>query len=166
MNKPTLNGPPPSRRISRAGDVLISNKVLILATLLRRSASVVYRRELGLSPSEWRIVAIVGDQAPLSLSQLVELIGLDKGQMSRSVTALVNRRILARVLDETDSREIRIDLTPRGREVFETLMALALARNRELTSGLGKSELATLFEALDRLVVNAKTMLAESHLAG
>ena len=162
MNKPVLRAQPASRRIGRAGDLLLSNKVLTLATLLRRSASLVYRRELGLSQSEWRIVAIVGDQAPLSLSELVEIIGLDKGQMSRSVTTLVKRRILARSPDRSDSREVRIDLTPRGREVFQSLMVLALARNKELVAGLCMTELTTVFGALDRLGANASVMLARS----
>lgn len=164
MNKPAPSAQPLSRRIGRAGDVLLSNKVLTLATLLRRSASLVYRRELGLSQSDWRIVAIVGDQAPLSFSQLVEILGLDKGQMSRGVTTLVKRRILARVPDLSDGREIRIDLTRHGREIFESLIALALTRNRELVAGLGNVELATVFAALDRLVENAKVMLARNQM--
>lgn len=142
--------------------MLLSNKVLTLATLLRRSASVVYGRELGLSQSEWRIVAIVGDHAPLSLNQLAETIGLDKGQMSRSVTALVKRRILERTPVESDSREVRIDLTSRGRDVFQALMVFALARNKELAAGLSATELATTFASLDRLLANAKAMLARS----
>ena len=162
MSKPILRTQPSSRSIGRTGDVLLSNKVLTLATLLRRSASVVYRRELGLSQSEWRIVAIVGDQAPMSLGRLVETIGLDKGQMSRSVTALVKRRILERAPVEGDSREVRIDLTPRGREVFQALMLLALARNKELVAGLSATELATIFASLDRLLANAKAMLSRS----
>ena len=159
VSKPSPGVQPPNRRIGRAGDLLLSNKVLTLATLLRRSASVVYRRELGLSQSEWRIVAIVGDAAPLSLSQLVETLGLDKGQISRGVTTLVARRILTRVADESDSREIRIDLTAHGREIFASLMTLALARNRELVAGIGKVELTTIFAELDRLIGNAKAML-------
>ncbi|HXE85419.1 MAG TPA: helix-turn-helix domain-containing protein, partial [Hyphomicrobiaceae bacterium] len=94
------------RRIARAGDTLVSNRVLSLATLLRRSANLLYRRELGLSEVEWRILAMVGDRAPLTLGALVEILGLDKGQLSRAVTALVKRRILARTADAQDSREV------------------------------------------------------------
>jgi len=166
MNKPMPRASRSGRRIIRAGDALLSNKVLTLATLLRRSASLVYRRELDLSQSEWRIVAIVGDHAPLSLGRLVEILGLDKGQTSRGVTSLVSRRILVRVPDGSDSREVRIDLTPHGQELFASLMTLALARNRELVAGLGKVELATILAELDRLVENAKVMLANSQAAG
>ena len=148
------------RHVQRASELLLSNKILTLANLLRRSAAQVYRRELGLSQIEWRILAIVGDQAPLSLSGLVTILGLDKGQTSRGVTSLVGRRVLTRSSDESDSREIRIDMTPRGRELFGSLMTLALARNRNLIVGVGKAELATIFTELDRLIENAKSMLA------
>lgn len=147
------------RQVQRAGELLVSNKILTLATLLRRSATLVYRRELGLSQIEWRILAIIGDRAPLTLSQLVTIMGLDKGQTSRGVTSLVRRRILARSSDE---REVRIDLTARGREAFASLMVIALTRNRSLVVGIGKPELQTIFTELDRLIDNAKLMLAEN----
>lgn len=161
MNKPVLPSQP-GRRIARAGDSLVSNRLFALATLLRRSGSLLYRRKLGLSQVEWRILAIVGDHAPLTLGALVETMGLDKGQLSRGVTALVKRRILMRVPDPQDSREVHITLTPHGQETFEALVALALERNRELVAGLNRAEIAALLAALDRLLANAKTMLAQS----
>lgn len=160
MSKPTSrNQISQGRQTHRAGELLLSNKIMTLATLLRRSATQVYRRELGLSQIEWRILAIVGDEAPLSLSRLVTILGLDKGQTSRGVTSLVRRRFLTRSADESDSREVRIDLTLRGHEIFASLMTLALARNRTLVSGVGKPELVTIFAELDRLIENAKSML-------
>ena len=131
MNKPVLPSQP-VRRIVRAGDVLVSNRLLSLATLLRRSANLLYRKELGLSEVEWRILAMVGDRAPLTLGALVEILGLDKGQLSRGVTALVKRRILVRSVDPQGRREVHIALTPNGQAAFDALIALALERNREL----------------------------------
>jgi DNA-binding MarR family transcriptional regulator len=161
MNKPLIPSQP-GRRLARAGNALVSNRLLSLATLLRRSANLLYRRELGLSEVEWRILAIVGDHAPLTLAALVEILGLDKGQLSRSVTALVKRRILTRTADPQDSREVRIALTPRGEETFDALIGLALNRNRELVAGLSGTEVAALLAALERLLANAKSMLAHS----
>jgi len=160
MNKPILSSE--RRRNTRAGEALVSNRLLALATLLRRSASLLYRRELGLSQVEWRILAMVGDQPPLTLGALVEILGLDKGQLSRGVTALVKRGILLRTPDLQGSREVSIALTRNGQQTFEALIALALERNRELVAGLTRAEIATLLAALDRLLANAKMMLAQS----
>jgi DNA-binding MarR family transcriptional regulator len=160
MSKPAFP-PQPGTRIARAGNALVSNRLLSLATLLRRSANLLYRQELGLSEVEWRILAMVGDHAPLTLGALVEILGLDKGQLSRGVTTLVKRRILVRTADPQDSREVRIALTPLGHETFDTLVALALKRNRELVGGLSQLEMSALLAALDRLLANARTMLAQ-----
>jgi DNA-binding MarR family transcriptional regulator len=160
MNKPALPSEP-GKRIARAGDALLSNRLLSLATLLRRSANLLYRRELGLSEVEWRVMAIVGDHASVTLAALVEILGLDKGQLSRAVTNLVRRRILARTADPQDNREVHIALTPHGEEVFKALIALALKRNRDLVSGLDGAEVAALLATLDRLLVNARSMLAQ-----
>ena len=149
-------------RAARVGDRLVSNRLLSLATLLRRSANLLYRRELGLSEVEWRILVMVGDHAPLTLGALVEILGLDKGQLSRAVTALVKRRILVRAADPQDSREVRIALTPRGQEAFETAIVLALERNRKLVAGLERSDVAALLATLDRLLLNAKAVLLHS----
>jgi len=161
MSKPVLP-PQRGRRIGRPGEALASNRLLSLATLLRRSANLLYREELGLSEVEWRIVAIVGDQAPLTLRALVEILGLDKGQLSRGVTTLVKRRILTRSADPQDSREVHIALTPHGQATFDTLIALALKRNRELVAGLDRAEVAALLSALDRLLANARIMLTQA----
>jgi DNA-binding MarR family transcriptional regulator len=165
MSKPVLSSRP-GRRIARPGEALVSNRLLSLATLLRRSANLLYRRELGLSEVEWRIIAIVGDHAPLRLGALVEILGLDKGQLSRGVTTLVTRRILTRFADPQDSREVQIALTLDGKATFDTLIALALERNRELVAGLDRAELAALLAALDRLLANARIMLAQSQARG
>jgi DNA-binding MarR family transcriptional regulator len=161
MNKPVLPSQP-VRRIVRAGDVLVSNRLLSLATLLRRSANLLYRKELGLSEVEWRILAMVGDRAPLTLGALVEILGLDKGQLSRGVTALVKRRILVRSVDPQGGREVHISLTPDGQAAFEALIALALERNREFVAGSTRGEIAALLATLDRLLTNAAGMLARS----
>lgn len=159
MTRPVRVAQRSSRRTNRSGAALISNKVMTLAALLRRSATIVYRRELKLAQSEWRILAMVGDHAPLSLTELAALVGLDKSQLSRDVTNLVKRHILTRKPHARDSREVRIDLSPRGRKSFESLIARAMARNRALMIGLDKTELDTLFSALDRLLENARGQL-------
>jgi DNA-binding MarR family transcriptional regulator len=164
MTKPVV-ATPPGRRLARAGEALVSNRLLSLATLLRRSASLLYRRELGLSQVEWRILAIVGDEAPLTLGALAEILGLDKGQLSRGVTVLVKRDILSRTPDPRNSREMHIALAPHGQQTFEAMIALALERNRELGAGLSRAEVALLLATLDRLLANARHMLAQSKAA-
>src|SRR5712692_9818647 len=139
---------------------LVSSKVIRLANILRRGSTLVYRRKFGLSQVEWRIVALVGEHAPVSLNALADLMGLDKGQTSRGVSALVARRLMLREY-RRDGRGIRITLTARGSELYGELMASALARNRVLLRGMNDTEKMQLFKILDRLTALAHTILEQ-----
>jgi DNA-binding MarR family transcriptional regulator len=137
---------------------LVSSKVIRLANVLRRSSTLVYGRKFGLSQVEWRIAALVGEHAPISLNALAELMGLDKGQTSRGVSALVTRRLLLREY-RRDGRGIAITLSTRGAQVYRELMASALERNRVLLHGMSDAERSELFKILDRLTGLARTIL-------
>ena len=104
-------------RVAAKPSDLLSSKVIRLANVLRRSSTLVYGRRFGLSQVEWRIVALVGEHGPVTLNALAELMGLDKGQTSRGVSALVARRLLLREY-RREGRGIRITLSARGALIY------------------------------------------------
>jgi DNA-binding MarR family transcriptional regulator len=132
--------------------------VIRLANVLRRNSTLVYGRRFGLSQVEWRIVALVGEHGPISLNPLAELMGLDKGQTSRGVSALVARRLVLREY-RREGRGVRITLTTRGAQIYDELMTSALERNRVLLQGMSQAEKSAFFEILDRLTRLARTLL-------
>ncbi len=143
---------------------LLSSKVIRLANVLRRSSTLVYGRRFGLSQVEWRIVALVGEHGPVSLNALAELMGLDKGQTSRGVSALVARRLVLREY-RREGRGIRITLSARGALMYDDLMTSALERNRVLLHGMSAAEKSEFFEILDRLTRLARTVLEQEQNA-
>jgi DNA-binding MarR family transcriptional regulator len=143
---------------------LLSSKVIRLANVLRRSSTLVYGRRFGLSQVEWRIVALVGEHGPVSLNALAELMGLDKGQTSRGVSALVARRLVLREY-RREGRGIRITLSARGALIYDDLMTSALERNRVLLHGMSAAEKSEFFEILDRLTRLARTVLEQEQNA-
>ncbi len=143
---------------------LLSSKVIRLANVLRRSSTLVYGRRFGLSQVEWRIVALVGEHGPVSLNALAELMGLDKGQTSRGVSALVARRLVLREY-RREGRGIRITLSARGALIYYDLMTSALERNRVLLRGMSAAEKGEFFEILDRLTRLARTVLEQEQNA-
>jgi DNA-binding MarR family transcriptional regulator len=152
--------PPGSSSRARAAKPsdLVSSKVIRLSNILRRSSTLVYGRKFGLSQVEWRIVALVGEHAPTSLNGLADLMGLDKGQISRGVSALVRRRLLLREY-RRQGRGVQITLGTRGAQVYGQLIESAFARNRVLLQGMSETETVQLFKLLDRLIVSARSIL-------
>jgi len=143
---------------------LVSPKVIRLANLLRRSGTLAYGRKLGLSQVEWRVLALVGEHAPITLNALAEQMGLDKGQISRGVSALVSRNLLLREY-RRKGRGIAITLGPRGEELYGELMAAAIERNGLMLAGMSDAEASELFKMLDRLTELARAALAREQAA-
>jgi DNA-binding MarR family transcriptional regulator len=156
--KRNASAPGPRSAAAKPSD-LVSSKVIRLANILRRSSTLVYGRKFGLSQVEWRIVALVGEHAPISLGALAEFMGLDKGQASRGVSGLVARRLVLREY-RREGRGIRITLTARGAQIHARLMTSALERNRVLLHGLSEAEQGEFLRILDRLTGRARTILA------
>jgi DNA-binding MarR family transcriptional regulator len=148
-------------RLAQAGKPgrLLSARLIMLVTLIRRTAALTYRRELGLSEVDWRILSQVGEFAPLSLNELADVIGLDRGQLSRGVTRLVQAGLLTRTA-RRGGPGILIGLTPTGEGIFIHLMELAHRRNAAFTDGVSAGDLKIFSAVLTRMTENARTLLA------
>lgn len=145
---------------------LLSYRLHVVANLLSRGAAMRYKREFGVSLWEWRTVALLGAQAPLSLNDLAAAAGLDKSQMSRVVAGLVERGIVARGADETDGRGVKLSLTRSGEKLYEGLIRAAAERNDAFLGCLGPRERECLEGALKKLGDQACAFIQQEKVLG
>lgn len=150
--------------VDKAAPNLLTFRIIGLLDLLRRSGALANRREFGLTGIEWRIMAQVGEHAPLSLNDLTELLNLDAGQLSRTVKALVERGLLDRRRRPTGPA-IMITLTGDGRALHARMMELARDRNGFLVAGLPSEEVAVATRVLDAVLRNAQLLLEKERTA-
>ncbi len=135
---------------------LVSYRLSRAASLISRGAALRYRREFDVSLGEWRALALLATGTPPSLMQLARAAGLDKAQMSRVVSSLVGRDLVAR---EGSGRSACLTLTPAGRSLYGSLIAAAGERDRALRATLSAEELAVLETVLAKLVVQARQFI-------
>lgn len=139
---------------------------MMLANLLRRAATLRYRRLLDLKPGEWGIVAQLGERAPRSLIDLADAMGLDKGQISRGVSSLVSQGLVTRKTNPRNSREVLIALTPRGSAANRTILEAGGRANEILLEGLAQNQRRELAELLNLFVRRAKSVLDDEQALG
>jgi DNA-binding MarR family transcriptional regulator len=146
------------RPFPASAEDLLSGKLVQLGNLLLRSASRRYRRRFGLRNEEWRILALLGSEESVPLTDLAGRAGLRKSQMSRGAASLLLKGLLSRIVSVVDAREARLHLTPRGRRIHDAIVASAIQRSSHLASGLGKRELGPLLKTLDLLIERAREL--------
>src|ERR1700754_2980876 len=140
--------------------VMLSSRLMVLANLLKRGATLRYKRLAGLSSVEFGLVASLGRRPPMSVARLAEAVGQDKGQISRALAELVSRKLVAKADNPRDNRETLVCLTKAGLAAHDTIVAGGQGRTRGRLEGLSKEELEALPGQIERLTATAAQMLA------
>jgi DNA-binding MarR family transcriptional regulator len=139
---------------------MLSSRLMVLANLLKRGAILRYKRMADLSSVEFGLVASLGRRPPMSVARLAAAVGQDKGQISRALAGLVERKLIARAVNPRDSREVLVSLTPSGLVAHDAIVAGGLERNQRLLEGFAEDEVAVLLAQVERLTGKAAEMLA------
>jgi DNA-binding MarR family transcriptional regulator len=111
-----------------------------------------YRDSFGLDIPEWRVMATLGYRGEaLSAQSIVQSTRTHKSTISRAVTALIARKLVARVTNDADRREQLIGLTSQGHAIFEELLPKLLRKEKAILSCLSAEEQTTFHHLLDKL---------------
>ena len=124
------------------------------AELVSRDFQPNYKETYGMLRTEWRVLFHLGHKGEMTAKQICEQAALHKTKVSRAVTALEQKRFLARRTVETDRRSEVLSLTGAGRKTFETLSVAATRFDDELESVLGTDDFATLKRLTKSLIAH------------
>lgn len=161
MSNPRSN---PARKRTR-GAAARSHKVVDLeryvpafltwiANKLSRGASQHYLGVFDVGIETWRCLVLLAIEDSISAQRVSRIIGMDKASVSRCFKGMQTKGLIAMRLDATDGRLRIATLTPKGRELHDQILGVALERERALLSVLSQAERETLIGLLKRLHEN------------
>jgi DNA-binding MarR family transcriptional regulator len=110
-------------------------------------------QEAGISFTQLKCVGVL-EQAggPVSLGTLADELALSPAAISRAVDGLVQRGALRREEDPEDRRSKIVSLAPRGRAIYERIMAIRLAGLKNFVEELEPRERDALGSALHPII--------------
>jgi DNA-binding MarR family transcriptional regulator len=101
-------------------------------------------RALGLTPSQFDIVATLGNTPGLSFKALGEKTLITKGTLTGVVDRLEAQRLVRRSASPEDGRSMIVSLTPAGARLFDKTFAVHLDHLRQALGGLSPAQLQRL----------------------
>jgi DNA-binding MarR family transcriptional regulator len=93
-----------------------------------------------------------GEVHAWQVSDLAEVFGVSVPSMSRAVDALVKKRLATRVEDPDDRRVRRVQITAKGKNLVETLVAVRQSGFEAFASTLDAAQRRKLDAAVDSLM--------------
>jgi DNA-binding MarR family transcriptional regulator len=152
--------------VAAATHGLPSARILILANLLRRAAALRYRRLLHLTGGQWGVITHIGNGKPQNLNQIANGMGLEKAQISRTVSGLVRRHLLSKKINPENSREVLISLTREGRVQYQTILAAGQSASDRLLMDLSDQDRQLLIRRIETLTNRARELLKAEQALG
>jgi DNA-binding MarR family transcriptional regulator len=168
-NQTIVGRRPPAKPVSAANsqtldlDRYVPAFITFIANKLSRSATALYQKRFGVNVTEWRIMALLAIEPGITASRICQVIGFDKGPVSRTLALMQKRGLIAIGSDPNDARSHSISLTPDGRSTHDAVIVAALAREQRLLSCLRKDEQETLIDLLRRVHGNLNAVTEPKH---
>ncbi|WP_372660206.1 MarR family winged helix-turn-helix transcriptional regulator [Hydrogenophaga sp.] len=125
-----------------------------IANKLSGGASTAYLSAFNVGIETWRLLVLLAIEESLTAQAISRTIGMDKASVSRALKSMVARGLITIALDEQDGRLRLASITPKGRDLHNQILELAMERERAFLSVLTQPERETLIGLLRRLHEN------------
>lgn len=145
------------------GDIrhLFSYNVQRLAALSTRIASLSIRPTFNISMHEWRAMAMLDYLGMAPLQTLAGRAGIQKSQMSRTVTALEAAGMIEREENTRDKRSTWLRLSPEGKALVREVLLASRDRNRNMLRALSEQERLELMRLMEKVTRGSLTYMRE-----
>ena len=130
-----------------------------LSVLSNKVSSIIaetYKGKFAISITEWRIMAVLGEYPGSSADEVSGKTQIEKSILSRAVSKLLSRKLIAREFDENDKRRSILQLTDVGLAVYEEMVPLSYDYQQQLVSCFNEAEQEQFSGLIDRLYAHAQ----------
>jgi len=143
-------------------DTYLPYRLSVAANAVSELVARAYKTRFGLTIPQWRLIAVLGEDGPLTQQALCARTVMDKVTVSRAAAALTQRGLTSRAPNEGDGRSHRLSLTDEGAALYREVAPSALAIQGRLLEAFRPSEIDIMDNLLRRLALIAKTLNFEN----
>lgn len=119
-----------------------------------QATKILSEHDLGLG--QWRMIAMAGSGAARTTRELAEETGMDPGFISRTLRSLEDAGLMRAKRSDADRRQMQIELTHAGRNLFEAVLPKMQRRQNALMDCLSPREREDILIIIDKLERAAK----------
>ncbi|HWW21359.1 MAG TPA: MarR family winged helix-turn-helix transcriptional regulator [Steroidobacteraceae bacterium] len=114
-----------------------------------------YESRFALKIPQWRLIAVLADEGPLTQQALCVRTIMDKVTVMRAAQGLLERGLIRRLPNAQDRRSHRLIMTAAGQRLYDQIVPMALEYQARLLHGMDRADILQLEQLLRRLEQSA-----------
>jgi DNA-binding MarR family transcriptional regulator len=120
-----------------------------------------YGERFQLSVPGWRLMFVLGRDAPLSAKEVGERTAMDQVQVTRAITQMASVGLVSRRVDPADRRRVILRLSRKGMEAYGEIAPLAKRIEQQIIAPLTPAETTEFGRLLDKVFHRAEDILPD-----
>jgi DNA-binding MarR family transcriptional regulator len=145
-----------------AYEMSVADRVARLHVSLKRQLGVYAKQTFDLTIVETRLLLLIAMSDSTTVNNLADRSDIDRTQISRSLSVLVDRDIVHKSPGLHDRREAVVKLTRKGSGIHDKILLELYRRNQALVAGLSKKTLHDFFAVMETLIIRARAATEET----
>lgn len=132
-------------------DSYLPYRLSVASNAVSRLIARAYEDRFGLTIPQWRLIAVLAEDGPLTQQAIGSRTVMDKVTVSRATQGLVKRRLVQRAPHDVDGRSHRLALSRAGARLYSEISPVALQYEARLLRHFDPEAIARLKQFLLRL---------------
>ena len=132
-------------------DNFIPYRLSFTSNLVSDAISSAYEALFGLKIPEWRLIAVIAENAGVTQQEIGARTRMEKITVSRAAIALADRGLIERAPSTADRRARSLRLTAQGRKLYASVAPKALELEAKIFGAFTPEELVTFVSMLRRI---------------
>ncbi|TAE32719.1 MAG: MarR family transcriptional regulator [Alphaproteobacteria bacterium] len=100
---------------------------------------------------EWRVLAVLGEFPHSTATEIATKTAMDKAAITRAVQRLIHADYILRHASQQDGRTSHLNMTAKGRDMYNTIIPMALAYEAHMLEALSEEETQMLDLLLNKI---------------
>jgi DNA-binding MarR family transcriptional regulator len=141
-------------------DGYLPYRLSVASNAVSRLIARAYEDRFGLTIPQWRLIAVLAEDGPLTQQAISARTVMDKVTVSRATQGLVKRRLVQRAPHDVDGRSHHLALSKAGESLYSEVSPVALEYEARLLGQFDPAAVEELKRVLRHLESIAEVLLA------
>lgn len=133
----------------------VGTLIALAAKSQERLAEIEMKKQLGLTPAQWKVILVLNMMDGLTQKEIAEKINIDGSTLVPVIDKMEQSGLVERKADSKDRRNNRIFLTKKSESTVDSIIMIILQLRKIIYNGISEDQISSIKNVLKTLIKNS-----------